>query len=412
MNLRRVKTIGEMRSLMGDGSLECRPVDRESVCELVQWTLARFGYGRLGRGDKGVVRRFLMLFTGLSKAQLDRRIRQHLDTGRVVDLRAGNSGRPFERVYARGDAVLLAEADADFGQMSGLAMTHVFKRLWTVFGASRYERLASISPSHVYNLRGSATYRSKRTVLGKTRPSASSIGERRPPETRGKPGFVRVDTVRQGDRGGVKGVYMVDLVDTETQYQHIGSVPAISENHMVPVLAGLLALFPFVVRDFHADNGSEYINHRVAAMLAKLDAEFTKSRARRSNDNALAECKNAHTVRKHLGHEHIPTGHAGIVHEFTREVLSPFLNHHRPCLFPELRADARGRTRRHYPRRLVATPPEALKRMPGAERFLKPGMTFGMLDAEALAETGLEAARRVNRARDELFRRIFHAGAA
>ena len=91
---------------------------------------------------------------------------------------------------------------------------------------------------------------------------------------------------------------------------------------------------------------------------------------------------------------------------------TPFPDHHRPCLFPELRADAKGRTGRHYPRRLVAMPLEAFKRMSGAERFLKPGGTFGMLDAEALAETEPEAARRVNRARDELFRKIFHAGVA
>ena len=80
INLRRVKTVGGMRSPVGDGSLECQPVDRESVCELVQWTC-------LGRGDTGVVRRFPVQFTGLSKAHLDRR----LDTGRVVDLRANTT---------------------------------------------------------------------------------------------------------------------------------------------------------------------------------------------------------------------------------------------------------------------------------------------------------------------------------
>ena len=125
INLRRVKTVGEMRALMGDGSLECQPVDRESVCELVQWILARFGYGRPGRGDKGVGSPLPVRFTGLSKAQLDRRIRQHLDTGRVADLRAGNSGRPFERVYTRGDAVLPAEAA---GHEGGAGVVHEFTR--------------------------------------------------------------------------------------------------------------------------------------------------------------------------------------------------------------------------------------------------------------------------------------------
>ena len=37
-------------------------------------------------------------------------------------------------------------------------------------------------------------------------------------------------------------------------------------------------------------------------MLDKLRIEQTKSRARQSNDNALAESKNASVVRKHMGY--------------------------------------------------------------------------------------------------------------
>ena len=33
------------------------------------------------------------------------------------------------------------------------------------------------------------------------------IGERRRPEPNGKPGYIRIDTVHQGDLDGVKGVY-------------------------------------------------------------------------------------------------------------------------------------------------------------------------------------------------------------
>ena len=413
INLRRVKTIDEMRALAVDGgSLECHALDRESVCELLEWVLGTFGYPRMSRADKGVVRRFLLVFTGLSEAQLDRRIAQYLETGRVRDLRASNSGRPFERVYARADILLLVVADIAFGRMSGKAMAHVFHRAFNEFGAGEYERLAGISPSHIYNLRRSRTYRSKHTTLDHTRPAASTIGERRAPDPKGEPGYLRVDTVHQGDLNRVKGVYIINAVDAVTQYEFVGAVSAISENHMIPVLRDLLALFPFVVKGFHADNGSEYINHRVAAMLAKLDAEFTRSRPRHSNDNGLVESKNAHVVRTHLGHEHIPAGRAGLVHAFTRDILSPFLNFHRPCLFPELRTDAKGKTRRHYPAGLVATPYEALKRLPDAERFLKPGITLARLDADARAETDIEAAERVTRERGELFRKLFSGRAA
>ena len=69
-----------------------------------------------------------------------------------------------------------------------------------------------------------------------------------------------------------------NLVDQVTQYEFVGAVEAISERFLVPVLEGLLGLFPFVVIGFHADNGSEYINHTVAALLNRLHIrEFTKS---------------------------------------------------------------------------------------------------------------------------------------
>ena len=77
-----------------------------------------------------------------------------------------------------------------------------------------------------------------------------------------------------------------------TQFEVVVSVERISEVYLIPALEHLLASFPFVIRGFHADNGSEYINRRVARLLEKLRIEFTKSRARHSNDNALVECKN------------------------------------------------------------------------------------------------------------------------
>ena len=108
------------------------------------------------------------------------------------------------------------------------------------------------------------------------------------------PGFLRVDTVHQGDRDGVKGVHIVNLVDEVTQYEYVGVVRGISERFLIPALEALLLMFPFPVLGFHADNGSEYINHRMVGLLQKLRVgEFTKSRARRSNDNAPVEGKNA-----------------------------------------------------------------------------------------------------------------------
>ena len=67
---------------------------------------------------------------------------------------ARNSGRPFERRYAPTGIRLLAEVDEAFGQMSGRATCEILRRAFEVQGDPRFERLAGISWSHVYNLRG------------------------------------------------------------------------------------------------------------------------------------------------------------------------------------------------------------------------------------------------------------------
>ena len=406
----RLRTMEQVRAFVeGSEPVDYQPKDRASAYAFVRRTLAAFDYHRLGRADRGCVRAYIGKACGFSAAQISRLIRQQAETGAVVDRRARNSGRPFETVYTAADIRLLAEVDEAFGGMSGLATCEILRRARDVHGDARFERLADVSRSHLYNLRATRTYRTKRTTWAKTRPSPVAIGVRKAPEPNGQPGFLRVDTVHLGDRDGRKGVYVVNVVDEVTQYEHVGAAPAISERFMVPVLEALLRLFPFDVLGFHADNGSEYVNRRVAKLLNKLHVEFTKSRPRRSNDNALVEGKNAHVVRRHLGHEHIPIRFADDVDRFARESLSPFLNFHRPCLFATERVDAKGKVRRTYRRDDVLTPLEKLKSLPGAASFLREGAGFADLDRAAAAQTDMQAAKSLNRARDELFRKVHGA---
>ena len=186
------------------------------------------------------------------------------------------------------------------GQLSGPATRAVMRREFEVFGDARFERLAYISNGHPCNLRKSQSYQRQRTARTRTRPSAVAIGERRKPQTASR--------ASRGWRASTRSTWWTSdrLRSAVTQYEFVGAVQAISERFLVPVPEGLLGLFPFAVKGFHADNGSEYVNHRVAALLEKLRIEFTRSRPRRSNDNALVESKNGSVVRRHLGHAHIP----------------------------------------------------------------------------------------------------------
>jgi transposase InsO family protein len=337
---------------------------------------------------------------------MTRLIAQFRNTGKICD-RRGSPTKPFARRYTPTDTHLLAEIDALHGTLSGPTMRKLCERAYEVFGDTRYQRLESISNGHFYNLRQSHAYRRIRGHVDKTRPTKVTIGERRKPHPEGRPNFLRVDSVHQGDLDGIKGLYLINLVDEITQFQFIGAVERISENFLLPVLEALLKDFPFVIRGFHSDNGSEYINKRVAALLTKLHIqEFTKSRARRTNDNALVESKNGSVVRKHLGYAHISSRFATKVNVFTQQILSPYLNFHRPCFFPIEVIDAKGRIRKHYPYDRIMTPYDKLKSLPDAKRYLKPNTTFEQLDAIAYAISDNDAAHHLNQARAELFRFI------
>jgi transposase InsO family protein len=228
-----------------------------------------------------------------------------------------------------------------------------------------------------------------------------AIGERRRPEPNGRPGYLRVDTVHQGDRDGTKGVYHINAVDEVTQWQVVGAVAQISEAYLLPVLQAMLAQFPFRIRGFHSDNGSEFINHRVAELLNKLLIEQTKSRPRHSNDNGLAETKNGAVVRKHMGYTHIAAPHAAEIDAFYVKYFNPYLNFHRPCGVPEEVVNPKGKVKRVY--RWYATPWEILRQLPGLAGHLKSDVTIQDLERQARAKTDTAAAIEMQKAKQKLF---------
>ena len=310
--------------------------------------------------------------------------------------------------YTVADQQALAELDAVHGNLSGPATRKLAERALQLFGDARYERLAGISVAHLYNLRRATGYqRARGAVPQKTHAVQRPIGERRAPQPNGLPGFIRVDSVHQGDLDGIKGVYLINAVDAVTQFQFIAAVERISELYLLPVLQALLERFPFTLRGFHADNGSEYINQTVAKLLDKLRIEFTKSRPRHSNDNALAETKNGAIVRKHLGYAHIPGHFASRVNDFTLDVLSPYVNFHRPCFFPHTTIDAKGRQRRVYRYEDIMTPFDKLASLTSVQEHLKPGLTLQDLRTQATALSDSAAARSLNTSRKVLFEQIF-----
>ena len=397
----KLKTLTQIEEfLKGTAGTIC--VAKDERYPLVQRTLTRFGYEKLGRKEKGVVLRYLGRMSGLSRQQVTRLVRQFQETG-AVTRRYQTPRRGFQRLFGPRDIALLAEMDERHGTLSGPATKKLRERAFTIYGDKRYETLSTISVSHLYNLRGDREYISKRRQWTKTRSTKAPIGERRPPRPEGAPGYLRIDSVHQGDQDRQKGVYHINAVDSVTQYQVMATCEKISEAYLVPVLEEILEAFPFVVLGIHSDNGSEYINYTVAKLLEKLRIDLTKSRPRHSNDNALAESKNASVVRKHLGYAHIPQIFAREVNAFCQEHLNPYVNFHRPCFFPRTVTDAKGKERKIYRYQDMMTPFEKFKSLSCPERSLKPGVTLDHLNQIALSKSDNEAAEQMNTARDSLF---------
>jgi len=395
-----IKDIDGIREfLKGALGIRLNGVVREESYSWIAEALGRFAYFKRRKKDKNVVKTYMIRMTGFSDAQIGRLIAEKRDHGKI-GLQAG-SRHCFSRTYTKADIELLAETDNLHERLSGPATKKLFQRAYEVFGDVEFVRLKDISVAHLYNLRSSKPYKLRCLIISKTRPVKVNIGKRRKPQPRGRPGYLRVDTVHQGDRDKAKGVYHINIVDEVTQWEIIGAVEGISEQFLEPLLKILLALFPFEIFGFHSDNGSEYVNDRVAGMLNKLLIEQTKSRARRTNDNALVEGKNGSIIRKQMGYAHIPCRYAAQVNAFYQDHLNEYLNFHRPCGFATTTVDKRGKEKKVY--KTWQTPYERLQSLPDWEKNLKPGVTAERLKTTALRRSDHDYARVMREARNKLF---------
>ncbi|MDA1305127.1 MAG: hypothetical protein O2999_12670 [Nitrospirae bacterium] len=223
MNDTPIKTLEHVRQFLnGNKAIEFNIEAKAVRYAWIQAMLLRFHYRQLGKAEKGLVLDFLQKVSGYSRIQVKRLIQQYLQNGRLH--RRQRTVQGFRRRYTLEDIQLLAKTDEWHGTLSGPATKKLCERAWVRFGQSEYHRLAGISVSYLYVLRHSSSDRHVRQHVDKTRPTGSRLGERRQPQPHGRPRYLRVDTVHQGDLDGVKGVYHINAVDEVTQFEIICSV--------------------------------------------------------------------------------------------------------------------------------------------------------------------------------------------
>lgn len=406
MNDAHLRSIEDIEKfLQGNEKVEITISSQKEKYAWIGNIVRRFGYRKERKKNKGVIKHYIRTFTGYSDIQIKRLVKRYYE-GKLLYCLLARKRNSFARKYLSTDIVLLIETDVLHGCLSGQATKEILRREYEVFGNKAYKTISEISSSHIYNLRNhNRQYNSSEAkFFTRTQAVERKIGIRRKPKPEGKPGYLRIDTVHQGDFGGTKGMYHINIVDEVTQYEMIASVEKISEQYLRPVIEELLALFPFCIFEFHSDNGSEYINHVVAKLLNKLHIELTKSRSHHSNDNALVESKNGSIIRKLYGRNFIDAKFAPLVNEFNKKFVNVYLNYHRPCGFSSLKIDHRGKQKKKYD--IYLTPYEKLKSLPNAEQYLKESFSFDELDKIAYSESDNTFAQRMKKAKQKLFKKL------
>lgn len=374
--------------------------NKQEAYDWVDTVIARFRYFFLKKKEKKLVLDYIEKITGRSRPQIKKLIKKKKKWGRIK--LSAVKKNVFPTLYNTSDIARLIETDNAHSRLSGPATQRILQREYSVFEKIEYERISHISAPHIYNLRKKRQYQTNILFIGKTWAVNRNIGERRKPKPLGKPGFLRVDSVHQGDKDKEKGVYHINLVDEVTQWEVIGCVEGISEYFLLPLLEELLDRFPFKILGFHSDNGGEYINHVVAKLLSKLMIDQTKSRSRRTNDNALVESKNGAIVRKHMGRNHIQKKYAKEINIFYREHMDEYLNFHRPCGFATSYIDQRGKEKKKYD--VYLTPHERLISISNFEQYLKPGVSASRLESLSRRMSDNESAQKMQNAKSKLFK--------
>ena len=397
----QIKTVEEVKKFLGGSQqVNFEMSSREDRYAFISDTLLCVKYTKLRKKDRGAIKIFLVKVTGYEDRHIKRLIKEWQERGLQYVKREATGASV--RTYKLADIELLIRTDILHRTPNGLSAKAILMREVITFGHTEYQNISNISVSHIYNIRkNNLRYLSSDAMsYTKTKAVSTDIGERKKPMPYGKPGYIRVDSVHQGDKEGEKGVYHINFVDEVTQWELVGCVPQITDEYMEPLLEQILAMFPFVVINFHSDNGSEYINQTVEKILSRLLIKQTKSRSRKSTDNALVEGKNGSVIRKHMGRNFIEKGHYVAINEFYMSYFNIYLNYHRVCLYATDYVDKRGKIRKKYDQTFV--PYERFKSLENAEQYLKEGITFAILDEISYAQSDNEFAEEMKKAKSKL----------
>ena len=217
------------------------------------------------------------------------------------------------------------------------------------------KKLLGISPAQIDRLLRTARVQHPKKGLSATRPGTllrHAVPTRSGPPDTTRPGSVEADTVAHCD-DSTEGDYVNSLTFTElfSGWTENRAVWNKSAAAVLVQLKELEKVVPFAMKDFHTDNGGEFLNWALHRHLSgrPVKLPWTRSRAYRKNDNAHCEQKNWTHVRQLFGHERF--GHAQLVplmNDLYGKEWSQYTNHFKPTFKLLKRQKKDGKTKRIY----------------------------------------------------------------
>jgi hypothetical protein len=229
------------------------------------------------------------------------------------------------------------------------------ERRTALFPEAFKKKFLKISPAQIDRLLRPSRLQHPKKGISATRPGTilrHAVPTRAGPPDTSRPGSVEADTVAHCD-DSTEGDYVNSLTFTElfSGWTENRAIWNKSGESVLRELRELETIVPFAMKDFHTDNGGEFLNwalHRhLSGRAVKLP--WTRSRAYRKNDNAHCEQKNWTHVRQLFGHDRF--GHPELVplmNDLYGQEWSQFTNHFKPTFKLVRREKKGGKTKRIY----------------------------------------------------------------
>jgi len=198
------------------------------------------------------------------------------------------------------------------------------------------KKLATISRSTVERLL--TAERKKHKLKGKSTTKKGTLLKNQIPVRRfwawddKQPGFCEIDTVSHDGGGEMNSHHAWTLTATDVAlcWTEVRALKNKAQKWTTEAADDIYTAFPVPVRGFDSDSGSEFINQYFKKYCEEHKINFTRGRARHSNDNCYVEQKNGDVVRKTVEHFRYEGDEALAAMEEVYSHLNPLINYFYP----------------------------------------------------------------------------------